>query len=371
MMRSKRQRNRFEPTLETLENRCTPAITATQAGDTLNIQGDATADIASVTALANNTFRVISTAGTQDFSGVRNIQANLGEGDNVFSLNLRQSANVTANITTGSGADFVRVRLGGNFRSNDTLNLTVDTGAGSDSFGIVGTDPYQVQGASTNVYYNFKSRNTINATVNLGDGDDAALSYLSQLGRNDDVTYKVDGGSGSNFYSFANSVLGQDSNLNYTVTGGSGNDFQTTYLGALLRNSETNIESNLGDGDNTVNLAVTWLDRDAQLSETVNTGSGADIMRTWIGDTTDPAAEGRTYIWADAEVNINANLGAGNDIALVQFVGRNDKNANVTTNIDGGDGSDLGAFFFGSNRGNTRGRIRNVEDVRGGTPGHK
>lgn len=374
MMRSKRQRNRFQPQMDTLEDRCTPAVTLTQTGDTLNITGDAAADAVAVTALSNNVFRVDQPGGiaSQTFTGVKTITANLGDGANAISLNLQQSANVSANITTGVDNDTVRVRLGGTLRKNDTLNLTVDTGAGSDSAGIVATTPALAAGnPAGDVYYTYKSQNTINATINLGDGDDAALFYLAQIGRYDNDNITVDGGSGFNFYTLASGAIGQNARLTYNVTGGTGGDFLTTYLGALDANSHVNMTDNLGDGDNQANLAVTWLNQNAELNETVNTGSGADIVRTRIGETTNPASEGQKWIWANANVNINVNLGGGDDIALIQIVGSVDKNANVTTNVDGGTGTDNAVFFYLVSRGQIRGRVSNVELIQGGGPGRK
>jgi len=86
MMRSKRQRNRFEPALETLEDRCTPAVTLAQNGDTLVITGDAAADIVVVTANFNNNFTVVANgAAGQTFNGIRTIEENLGDGGNMAS----------------------------------------------------------------------------------------------------------------------------------------------------------------------------------------------------------------------------------------------------------------------------------------------
>jgi len=371
MMRSKRQRNRFEPTLETLEDRCTPAVTLTQNGDTLVITGDAAPDVVVVTSNFNNNFTVTANgAAGQTFNGIRTIQEDLGDGANVAVLGLANSANVTANITTGSGNDFIRVRLGGTLRTNETLNTTINTGAGFDDVAFAATTPGEVAGVTQDTYYRFKTRNTVNATVNLGDDGDLARFYFNQLGRDDNVNLTVDTGGGlGNGVLLSSRVLGEDANLNLSVTGGSGADTVTTYLGALSRDSETEITANLGDGDDTVNLSAIWLDQDAKLTETADTGSGNDVARALIGNMADPLAAGRNWVWANAQVQLDINLGSGDDIALIAVAGIADKNAQITTNVDGGDGTDNAYFFLGANRAKTRGTVRNIENLQGGGPG--
>jgi len=373
MMRSKRQRNRFEPTLETLENRCTPAVTLTQNGDTLAITGDATADVVVITSNFNNNFTVTANgAAGQTFNGIRNIQADLGDGDNIVVLALANSANVDANITTGSGSDFIRVRLGGTFRSNETLNTTINTGAGFDDVAFASTTPAELAGSTQDTYYRFKTRNTVNATVNLGDDPDLVRFYFNQLGREDNLNLTVDTGGGlANGVLLSSRVLGEDANLKLDVTGGSGADTVTAYLGALSRDSETEITADLGDGDDAVNLSAVWLDRDAQLTETANTGAGNDVARALIGNWADPLAAGRNWVWANAQVQLDINLGSGDDIALIGVAGISDKNAEITTNVDGGDGTDNVYFFLGANRGRTRGSVRGTENLQGGGPGRR
>lgn len=374
MMRSKRQRNRFEPGLETLEDRCTPAVTLNQVGDTLVITGDAAADTVVVTANFNNNFTVVANgAAGQTFNGVRTIQEDLGDGNNMAVLALANSANVTANITTGSGNDLVRVRLGGTLRTNDTLNIRVDTNAGFDDVAFAATTPGQVAGVVPDTYYRFKTHNTVKAIVNLGDDGDAARFYFAQMGREDNVDLAVDTGNGLfNGVLLSCPAIGEDANLNLSVLGGSGADTVTTYLGALSRNSETNLSAILGGGADAMNLSVIWLDQDSELNEKVATGADDDVVRTIIGNSADPLAAGRNWIWANAQVQLDIDLGDGKDIALINVIGIADKNAQITTNVDGGTGTEDSAYFFlGLNRGKTRGTVKGIENLQGGGPGRK
>jgi len=267
----------------------------------------------------------------------------------------------------------VRVRLGGTLRTNDTLNLTINTGAGFDDVAFAGTTPGQVAGVVPDTYFRFKTHNTVNATVNLGDDGDLARFYFAQLGREDNVNLNVDTGNGlGNGVLLSVPTLGEDVDLSLSVTGGSGADTVTSYLGALSRDSETNITANLGAGADAMNPSVIWLDQDAEVNERVDTGADDDVVRTLIGNSADPLAAGRNWVWANAKVQLDINLGDGDDIALIAVLGIADKNAQITTNVDGGSGVNDQAFFFlGLNRGKTRGTVRGIENLQGGGPGRK
>src|SRR5687767_2819664 len=147
MMRSNRPRNRFQPRLESLEDRFAPAVTINQTGETLVLQGDAAPDAVNITAVSTDRYAVsVGGVARGEFAGVSSIDANLGEGGNAIVLALAQDADVNVTINTGSGVDVVRVRLGGTTRTDQELNLTVNTGDGIDDFALAATTPAEAAG---------------------------------------------------------------------------------------------------------------------------------------------------------------------------------------------------------------------------------
>jgi len=356
MLRSKSQRNRFAPSFDCLEDRRVPATTTTQSGNNLNIQGDDTADTVIVIARGNNTYTVMSNgvagAGgtTTNYSNVRNINLNLGEGNNVVRLDLQQAGQLDATINGGSGNDLVVVRRDTVYGGAQT-NLTMNLGEGDNTFRLF--------------QFNSVRNAPLNVTMNSGAGADTVVFYDSLVARNSDTDVKLNLGDGNNAVGIVNSLVDRDSDINYNITTGAGDDNINIDIANISRDASVEVNANTGAGNDFFHSRSIFLDRDSQYTINADMGAGDD---TFIAIA--------NFIWSNADYHVTANLGDGDDTAIVLFNTLAQGNTDLSVDLDAGNQNNLPGgnndrvfFALGANRKNISGHTRNFESQSGFGPG--
>ncbi|HXG09514.1 MAG TPA: hypothetical protein VNK04_06965 [Gemmataceae bacterium] len=216
--------------LEALEDRCCPSVTAhLTGGGTLMIRGSS-ADL-QITQTAAGSFDVVDAGVSQSFSGVNSLHVKLGADNDVVTLDL-------GGFTGPDALDRVRIQLGAGDNQLTIANgevgrsLRVQGGGGIDQVSLL--DSLRVNG---------------DLTVHLFAGDDVA-----------DVAAEVGGrarfflGSGNDTLTFAGEVGTGRGGDRLQVKGANGDDVVTLTAEAVLNGRGT---VHLGSGNDTFALEVT------------------------------------------------------------------------------------------------------------------
>lgn len=246
----------FRPNLESLSDRLTPTVGLTISGSTLIIQGDINANTISVTdngtgapgnitgvgdgrsfaaisggALAGvfiDTVQFIGRNGNDTaaytlagpLTGVRNVYAGLGGGNDRFSSNLNGNvgAGSTVNLTVvgQSGNDTITTSVGPTLAG--TLNQVIDSGNGTDSIfaGFGGT----LTGTITSSILTGNGDDTVRTQVGLGAGSAGQLtSSIDVVGGDDTVILNSFNGGATTNASLVLDAQGEDVVIYTAVSG--------------------------------------------------------------------------------------------------------------------------------------------------------
>jgi hypothetical protein len=243
-------RLRSRPSVEPLEDRSVPSVSATITGGTLLVTGEASikGDPIAITQTSPGVFAVVDGATPVTIDGaesVSNVVVRLGHASDTVNINLGDSP------LAGS----VAVRLGGGTNSltvaSGTINGNLDVTGGPGDDSVTVADGMTVNGA---------------LTVGTGGGDDVVMVGKATLGS---ATFDLD--VGNDLLTF-DAVVGSGAGRVLDVATGSGND--TVVLGSSSA-IQGDAVADLGNGNDTftfdaATLTGTLLARGEQGKDTFN-----------------------------------------------------------------------------------------------------
>ena len=175
----------FVPRLEVLEDRWCPSVTLQTNGPELRIQGNAAADVISITDNGAGRVSVTANGKTSAFNGITQVRIDTGDGNDMVDYQLTGStvADHQVRIDLGSGTDSVSIRASGLQLAGKT-EFDVSGGSGADTItadlavqvtgqlklGLQGGDGNDI--ITANVALAARSTGQAEAVVNGNDGDD-------------------------------------------------------------------------------------------------------------------------------------------------------------------------------------------------------
>lgn len=260
------------------------------------------------------------TAGSGDdfvWSYNSNNTINLGDGANHVDSDTSYN-----NITTGSGDDFVwsgnghdTINLGdgNNHVDSDSSYDVITFGTGNDT--VYSSNDFETinSGAGDDYIHTYNSHNTINA----GDGYD----YIES----DTSANTITTGSENNHI--------WSGNGNDTIYAGSGNDtINADYSSDLINAGEGDNFITSNTCSNTINTAAgndfVW---SGNSHDTINVGDGNNHVESDHGTNSITMGSGNDFIWSGNGSNDTINTGSGDDLIISD---------NSSNTIDAGDGND-------------------------------
>jgi hypothetical protein len=234
---------RFAPSMEALEDRSVPAVTAALAGGTLLLQGGGASETATVSHDGNGNIVVTATGlGTQSFSNISKVEFDMNGGNDLVTFNqgsslspVTQVRNMTVEAHLGGGDDTFQANLFGSVTNGATMRIDVD----GDSFLTSGNDVVTIRAGNLDpsealdsaADFDVQTGSTLSVNV-IGDGgsenidvfyqgelDGALRLNLDGQSGGDDVAALVDIDAGSTGH-----LLGLQNGTAARVSGGSNDD---------------------------------------------------------------------------------------------------------------------------------------------------
>jgi hypothetical protein len=150
-MRLSQKKNGFRPSMETLEDRCTPTVTVSPSGTTLNITSNNASDAITVRDNGDGDVNVTFNGGSFAGNNFRRINVNLNGGDDRFTYT--QTGNRTRSMelrgSMGSGRDLFTGRIQGDILANTTLFIRMAGNDGADGLDLTATTDVDIQAGAT------------------------------------------------------------------------------------------------------------------------------------------------------------------------------------------------------------------------------
>lgn len=329
---AKRSPERFTPKVETLEDRCTPAVTLNVVGDTLFLTGDAGDNYIFITDRGDGGAGNLSVT-TEDGvfipapeTAIRHIVINTFAGNDTVSYVVNNNFSSEMNIVVGlgDGNDTFVVRAH-QLMTNSRLRVTAFGGAGNDT--IRGEFMSNVQFGAAIEWHVFGEAGN----------DRVGLTLMGNLLNNSSLISIVDLGAGDDRWdTLIQGTVFSNAQLLLNADGGAGADiidtvFRTDHIGG----SRTRINYMGGDGDDQIRInALDNVDVEAaaELIFQVDGGAGADFISLDHGGRVNGVFTALLF------------GGIGNDtIRGTQFLTRNSnsrRNSNIWR-VNGGEGNDV------------------------------
>jgi hypothetical protein len=201
------RRNGFVPRMEVLEDRWCPSVTLQTNGPELRIQGNAAADIISISDNGAGRVSVTANGQTRAFNGITQVRVDSGDGNDSVDYQLTGST-VTdhlVRIDLGSGTDSVSLRASG-VQLGGKVEFDVSGGTGADTISadlavqVTGQLKLGLQGGEgndtivANVALAARSTGQVEAVVNGNDGDDQLTLNVTGTARSLKAQLKGDTG---------------------------------------------------------------------------------------------------------------------------------------------------------------------------------
>jgi hypothetical protein len=142
-----RKKHAYSPRLETLEDRCTPAVSVSPVGSTLMITSNNAADTISVRDNGDGDVTVNFSGGSFSGNNFRRIYFSLNGGNDRFTY--RQTGNRTRDMylrgSMGSGRDLFTGRIQGDINANRTLRMRLFGNSGADGMDLTSNSDVDIQ----------------------------------------------------------------------------------------------------------------------------------------------------------------------------------------------------------------------------------
>jgi fibronectin-binding autotransporter adhesin len=340
-------------TLEKLEDRLCPSLTASLQSGTLAVSG--TANNGSISVVQDSTtpgtVKVFdgNTAVGSPFTGVNNVRLNLTGADDKVTVDLggqKLSGGVTANLGAGTNSlAVVNGSLGGALQANAGAgNDTVTLGDGTKALSL--TDVGMILGGGTNTVAVHGKVNVLDSLAAFGAGSvttDVGSTVKDLFVRSSQAgsTVNLNGGVTGNAAVDAFFLSGSSAGTTVNVTGAVGGNF--SFLGSnqadtlhLAGTVGKSVAASLYGGADTVTI-----DGAINGSLALDTGAGADkvtLNSTVGGKTAIDTGDGNDVLTITAKAKLQGaaavEMGAGNDSVTL------DNAATISTLlIDGGPGT--------------------------------
>jgi len=361
----RRRDNTFVPSLEALESRWCPVVSASALRGTLTVLGDAAANSINLQDNANGTVVLRADgAAPRTFTGISRIVLDGRDGNDTIDYFFVNNPEETPEsrvlqLGGGNGDDRLTVTIS-NPEVRTLLDVTVTGGAGNDTLGVQIGTAGALPSASPEIRLtvsggigndtisaglnNLDERSTVSATVNGDAGNDAVIfAYIIDTTPAPTLTpaaqsIRVNLGDGDDRANVTVNHPCQRSRFDVTINGNAGNDV-LDFAAPVLRLDATGVASsdtfNLTlDGGAGLDRVSATFDRatlvgGARLNVTVLGGSGGDIVNVFVGNPEQVPAPtlgalaagtaGSTAPPPRGQVNVMADAGSGDDQVTVEI----------------------------------------------------
>lgn len=379
------RRYRYRPRMEALEGRNCPSCLIYQDPDTIYIIGDGAADNVTLAQEAgrHDVIRVTCDGRTLEFTGIRNIVASTGEGDDRLSVFLGGSDTMPVNldVNLGGGDDTFTATFnptesvtpsppGISVPGIPTWSWDVSGGPGDDALDAFIGDPNETPEPhllNANVAVNFDAglggdtvgiiiicmplAGSLDLNVATGGGDDSTAIMLAESEIRGPVQMSVNTGGENDAVGLvlADSMLLGPVDLRVATRGG--DDVAALAIQGGQFGGPLALDLDTGLGDDLASVLVEDPDYvpsplRGSVDVAVDTGPGNDLARLGFHEVDTPARR-------VGSIRLSLDTGIGDDIAAVAIQDSEDFPNPLTVEVSTGGGNDA-ALIFATNPSNSR-----------------